>query len=1023
MKIRTVKLREAHKNNGAATYCSILWDLQAQHIVTSSSSDSSIFIHDPLLLSSPPSILRNHRDGVTSLALSPNSTCLASGSMDHSVKLYKFPGGEFQTNITRFTLPIRVLAFNKSGSMLAAAGDDEGIKLINTIDGSIARVLKGHKGSVTGLAFDPKSEYLGSLDSVGTVIYWELQSGIALHTLKGIAPDTGLDFSVMNILCWSPDGEVLAVPGLKNDVVMYDRDTAEKLFSLRGDHVERICFLSWSPNGKYMATSGLDRQVLIWDVDQRLDIDRQKFDDVICCMSWKPTGNALAVIDAMGKYGIWESAVPSSMKSPTEGIPSLQSKNNNGLLLFDEEEEEEEPNISGSLSDLGEDSHDESEPPSRKRLRKQSVYSDDFDEEINDDLSLLPKSQKKASHSRKETMEKGKEVQKSTIISAGSKMQEAFQPGSTPMQPGKRRFLCYNMLGSITTIEHDGYSHIEIDFHDTGRGPRVPSMTDYFGFTMAALNENGSVFANPCKGEKGMSILMYRPFSSWANNSEWSMRFEEEEVKVVALGTAWVAAVTSLNFLRIFSEGGLQRNVLSLDGPVVTASGFRDELAVVTRGSPSLPSNDQMLEFRVFNIHIGTQTLRGQLPLTPGSHLTWFGFSEEGQLCSFDSKGVLRVFNDQYGGSWLPLFSSTKIKKLEENYWVVGLNATKLFCVVCKSPDSFPQVIPKPMLTLLDLSFPLASSDLGADNLENEFILNNLYLSQINKRIEEMLAIGQDTTSLDDEAFNMEASLDRCILKLIASCCNGDKLVRAIELVKLLSLEKSVKGAIKLVTALKLPNLAERFSTILEERMLNETTTATAFPLTNLNTDTSVKADFVARKSFASMENIRTSEPAILSSSQNLSSPPFMKKGISEEAAKAGKMKMEQKKSAKSENTGEVKNDGEAKSGEVKKVSEANQAQIRPSNPFAKSSNKQEKTSLFESLKKMKNDSTAKHLARSLDFDKSEVLFSANAYASVELRNSICNILGVVQAKYLGLPSSWGKSKANILRVAQQFLE
>ena len=39
---------------------------------------------------------------------------------------------------------------------------------------------------------------------------------------------------------------------------------------------------------------------------------------------------------------------------------------------------------------------------------------------------------------------------------------------------------------------------------------------------------------------------------------QWSMRFEEEEVKVVALGTSWVAAITSLNFLRIFSEGGLQ---------------------------------------------------------------------------------------------------------------------------------------------------------------------------------------------------------------------------------------------------------------------------------------------------------------------------------------------------------------------------------------------------------------------------------------------------------------------------------
>lgn len=39
---------------------------------------------------------------------------------------------------------------------------------------------------------------------------------------------------------------------------------------------------------------------------------------------------------------------------------------------------------------------------------------------------------------------------------------------------------------------------------------------------------------------------------------QWSMRFEGEEVKAVALGAGWVAAVTSLNFLRIFTEGGLQ---------------------------------------------------------------------------------------------------------------------------------------------------------------------------------------------------------------------------------------------------------------------------------------------------------------------------------------------------------------------------------------------------------------------------------------------------------------------------------
>lgn len=945
MKVRTLKLREAHKsingnNDINPSFCSVLWDQQALHLVTASSSDPSISIHDPLLPSNPPKILRHHRDGVTALALSPNSTCLASGSIDHSVKLFKFPSGEFETNVTRFTLPIRALAFNKSGSMVAAAGDDEGIKLINTIDGSIARVLKGHKGPVTGLAFDPINEYLATVDSVGTVLFWELQSGGILHTLKGVAPNIISDTSFMNVVSWSPDGETLAVPGLRNDVVMYDRDTAEKLFSLRGDHVQPVCYLSWSPNGKYMATSGLDRQILIWDVDKKQDIDRQKFEDRISGMAWKPIGNALAVIDVMGKYGLWESVVPSSMKSPTEDIPSL--KNINGVLLFDEDPE---PSISGGLSEFGEDSLGESEPCSRKRLRKQSEFEDP-DEDIDDELSLLPKTEprKKVHRASKDNLDKGNGL-RSTVTSARLKMQEAFQPGATPPQRGKRRFLCYNMLGTITAVENDGYSHIEIDFHDTGRGPRLPSMTDYFGFTMASLNENGSVFANPCKGEKNMSTLMYRPFSSWANNSEWSMRFEGEEVKVVALGTAWVAAITSLNFLRIYTDGGLQRHILSLDGPVVTASGLKNQLAVVTHVSDCLPSNDQMLEFRVFDISNGTQPLTGRLPLTPGSHLTWFGFSEEGQLSSYDSKGVLRVFTSQYGGNWLPIFSASKEKKSDESYWVVGLNASKLFCIVYKDPDMFPQVIPKPVLSLLNLSFPVASSDLGADALENEFMMNSMHLSQIQKRMEDMAGACLDTTALDDESFNMEATQDRCILRLIASCCNGDKLVRATELMKLLSLEKSMKGAIKLVTALKLPNLAERFNSILEERLVNESKGTYKSPLLNSNDRASLTADAAISKTMAtSIGKNETPEPSIAFSSPTLSSPLFIKKANKQEHEKSYQNQtVNAKTSMEPSNAEKVKSAENVIGVEVKMTGEVLKVQSqRPSNPFLKSSNNQE---------------------------------------------------------------------------------
>ena len=39
--------------------------------------------------------------------------------------------------------------------------------------------------------------------------------------------------------------------------------------------------------------------------------------------------------------------------------------------------------------------------------------------------------------------------------------------------------------------------------------------------------------------------------------------------------------------------------------------------------------------------------------------------------------------------------------------------------------------MPKPVLTILELSFPIAASDLGANSLENEFMMWKLHLSQV----------------------------------------------------------------------------------------------------------------------------------------------------------------------------------------------------------------------------------------------------------------------------------------------------
>lgn len=234
--------------------------------------------------------------------------------------------------------------------------------------------------------------------------------------------------------------------------------------------------------------------------------------------------------------------------------------------------------------------------------------------------------------------------------------------------------------------------------------------------------------------------------------------------------------------------------------------------------------------------------------------------------------------------------------------------------------------------------------------------------------------------------------------------------MRATELVKLLSLEKSVKGAIKLVTALKLPNLAERFNALLEvgtvtsmeaydchiiyftcyscsivllqERMNRETTVGKISASTELKGDTSFNAHAALTKSHVMVESSKRLESQD-SPSLNSLAPCQTKKRPLEEPIKDVNVEAENAKARKLEMAREFKNAFDMKNAkkvrdEKDKVDEVNNARKedevknangvedaqdqneeaikvtaqRPSNPFAKSSNNKPNTSLFDSLKK-----------------------------------------------------------------------
>ena len=68
----------------------------------------------------------------------------------------------------------------------------------------------------------------------------------------------------------------------------------------------------------------------------------------------------------------------------------------------------------------------------------------------------------------------------------------------------------------------------------------------------------GALYGSP-SSKDAPSTLVWRPFDSWAANTEWTLGLPPaEEVLCVAAGGNFLAAATSAQLLRLFSPSGAE---------------------------------------------------------------------------------------------------------------------------------------------------------------------------------------------------------------------------------------------------------------------------------------------------------------------------------------------------------------------------------------------------------------------------------------------------------------------------------